>query len=169
MRVTGLGKGSLYNAFGSKRDLYLRIFAEYCKDVVDQSHRALAGGLGASSPSPLERLERYGVTLTRGFGMESPRRGCLLSKATAELAGTDQAVAVQAGHAFDSLAETFGEAVREAQNADEVDPHADPKTLGYLLLSIATGIDCMARADVDKSALTAAAQAAIALLARSAH
>jgi len=98
--------------------------------------------------------------------MESPRRGCFLSKVTVDLAGTDQAVAVQAGHAFDSLAEALSEAVREAQNADEVDPRTDPKTLGYLLLSVATGIDCLARAGVDHTALTDTAQAAIALLPR---
>jgi TetR/AcrR family transcriptional repressor of nem operon len=91
MKATGIGKGSLYNAFGSKRDLYLRIFAKYCRDVVAQHRRALAGGVGPGSPSPLTRIERHVVTLAHSLGMESPRRGCFLSKATVELAGTDRA------------------------------------------------------------------------------
>jgi TetR/AcrR family transcriptional repressor of nem operon len=101
--------------------------------------------------------------------MESPRRGCFLSKATAELAGTDRAVALEARHAIERLAETLTEAVREAQSVDEVDPYADAETLGYVLLSIVTGIDCLSRAAVDGAVLTATAQAAVALLARSTH
>jgi TetR/AcrR family transcriptional repressor of nem operon len=91
MKATGLGKGSLYNAFGSKRELYLRIFAKYCSDIVIQHRRDLAGGVGLSSQSPLTRIERHVVTLAHSLGMESPRRGCFLSKATVELAGTDRA------------------------------------------------------------------------------
>lgn len=169
MKVTGLGKGSLYNAFGSKRDLYLRVLGDYCRDVVIRHRRALAGGAGPSTPSPLARIERHTVGLAHSLGTESPRRGCFLSKATAELAAKDRAVTLEVAHAVESLAETLTEAVREAQNADEVDHYADPKTLGFVLLSIVAGVDCLSRAGVDKTVLTATVQVVVAWLARSDH
>src|ERR1700694_6107279 len=32
--VTGLGKGSLYGAFGDKHALFLRVFDDYCTDTL---------------------------------------------------------------------------------------------------------------------------------------
>src|SRR5215469_2318213 len=32
MAATGLGKGSLYGAFGDKRELFLRVFDDYCAE-----------------------------------------------------------------------------------------------------------------------------------------
>ncbi|MEY2457302.1 MAG: TetR/AcrR family transcriptional regulator, transcriptional repressor for nem operon, partial [Acidimicrobiaceae bacterium] len=41
--ATGLGKGSLYGAFGDKRRLFLRVFDGYCTDVVEQVRQSLDG------------------------------------------------------------------------------------------------------------------------------
>src|SRR5882762_7155245 len=43
MAATGLGKGSLYGAFGSKRELFLRVLDEYCARAVEDVSKALAG------------------------------------------------------------------------------------------------------------------------------
>jgi AcrR family transcriptional regulator len=40
--ATGLGKGSLYGAFGDKHQLFLRVFDGYCADVREQVEQALA-------------------------------------------------------------------------------------------------------------------------------
>ena len=41
--ATGLGKGSLYGAFGDKHALYLRIFDDYIAGAVQSVHDDLAG------------------------------------------------------------------------------------------------------------------------------
>jgi AcrR family transcriptional regulator len=41
--ATGLGKGSLYGAFGDKHQLFLRVFDDYCAGVTEAVRRALAG------------------------------------------------------------------------------------------------------------------------------
>src|SRR3569833_3457972 len=41
--VTGLGKGSLYGAFGGKRELFHRVFDEYCAQAVSGVRRDLEG------------------------------------------------------------------------------------------------------------------------------
>ncbi|HWN31450.1 MAG TPA: TetR/AcrR family transcriptional regulator [Pseudonocardia sp.] len=165
MDATGLGKGSIYLAFGNKHELYLRVFADYCDDIVGQVRQALADGPGAAA-SPLQRLERYVLSLAHAFAAESPHRGCFLSKATADLAGADPAVAERARDAFDRIAGTLAEAIGDAQRAGEIDAAADPRTLGYLLLTVIRGIDCVAKAGVDRSTLSDTARAAVALLPR---
>jgi TetR/AcrR family transcriptional regulator, transcriptional repressor for nem operon len=164
MDATGLGKGSIYQAFGNKHELYLRIFGDYCDDIVGQVQRALVDGPDATSASPVRRLELYLVSIAHAFAAESPHRGCFLSKATADLAGADEAVAERARDAFGLIAGTLGAAIGDAQRAGEVDPAADPRTLGYLLLTVIRGIDCIAKAGVDGSTLSDTARAAIALL-----
>jgi AcrR family transcriptional regulator len=163
MDATGLGKGSIYKAFGNKHDLYLRVFADYCDDIVGQVQRAVAAGPGAPA-SPLERLETYLVSLAHVFGSESPHRGCFLSKATADLAGADTEVADRARAAFERIAATLAVTVRDAQQANEIDPDADPVVLGYLMLSVIRGIDCIAKAGVDEAVLRDTARATVGLL-----
>src|SRR5437667_182856 len=34
MAATGLGKGSIYKAYGNKHELYLRTFTDYCDGIV---------------------------------------------------------------------------------------------------------------------------------------
>ncbi|MDQ1500994.1 MAG: TetR/AcrR family transcriptional regulator, transcriptional repressor for nem operon, partial [Actinomycetota bacterium] len=41
--ATGLGKGSLYGAFGDKHALFLRVFDDYCTDTVNAVRGALEG------------------------------------------------------------------------------------------------------------------------------
>src|SRR5947209_18502970 len=41
--ATGLGKGSLYGAFGDKHALFLRVFDDYCTDVINAVRGALEG------------------------------------------------------------------------------------------------------------------------------
>src|SRR3982074_3201949 len=88
--VTGLGKGSLYGAFGDKHALFLRGFDDYCTDAVNAVRDALRGpDAGADS-----RLRAHVLAVARSTGNDINRRGCLLAKGTAELAGNDPTVAV---------------------------------------------------------------------------
>ncbi|MFE4956114.1 TetR/AcrR family transcriptional regulator [Streptomyces sp. NPDC056653] len=160
MHVMGLGKGSIYKAFGNKHDLYMRVFSGYCEDLVSQTEQALAVG----TTSPVRRLEEYLISLAHLFGSESPRRGCFLTSATTDLAAKDEAVAVQARRTFDGIAAVLASTVRDAQAAEEIDPEADATELGYLLVSVIRGIDCMARSGVEESVLTSAVRTAIRML-----
>src|SRR5437773_12260113 len=85
--VTGLGKGSLYGAFGDKHQLFLRVFDEYCADMV----RAVRAGLDGPDATAYRRLQAQVLAVASSTGNDTQHRGCLLAKATAELAGSDPA------------------------------------------------------------------------------
>jgi AcrR family transcriptional regulator len=80
-KATGLGKGSLYGAFGDKHQLFLRVFDEYCAGAVAGADARLAG------PED-QALQRAHGWLLASAG-SSDERGCLLAKGTAELSGED--------------------------------------------------------------------------------
>ncbi|MFJ4851115.1 MULTISPECIES: TetR/AcrR family transcriptional regulator [unclassified Streptomyces] len=166
MDATGLGKGSIYKAFGNKRELYVRVFADYCQGLVAQARDQLQDGPRAVLSSPVARLEQYLVSIASAFAAESPHRGCFLTKATADLAGEDEKVAQVARRAFDELAGIFAATIRDAQTAGEVADHADADALGYVLLSVIRGIDSIAKAGVDAATLERTARSAVALVPR---
>ena len=92
--ATGLGKTSLYGAFGDKHALYLRIFDEYSAAAVRGVAEELAARTRARSSGSARTCWR-----TRPRSACNPR-GCLLARGTAELAGSDEAVADRARQAF---------------------------------------------------------------------
>ncbi|MEI5099038.1 helix-turn-helix domain-containing protein [Streptomyces sp. PmtG] len=81
----GIGKGSLYNAFGSKHALFERALRRY-RDT--QAH-ALIGLLESGGPVK-ERL-RSALELLVAMDLADPdRRGCMAVNAAAELASADR-------------------------------------------------------------------------------
>lgn len=150
MEVTGLGKGSIYKAFGNKRDLYLRTLTDYADALAAAVETALSR---ETHPSPRVRLERFLLAVAEAFTAQTPRHGCYLAKGTVDRAAIDEAVAEVARRSFERIAGLFERTVREAQEVGEMDSGADAKALGYLATTVMRGIDGMARAGVDRAVL----------------
>jgi TetR/AcrR family transcriptional repressor of nem operon len=158
MDATGLGKGSLYAAFGDKRGLYLRVLAEYAGQGVTDVDAAL------HRPEPaLAALRAYLLDMARG---SASGPSCLLASSTAELAATDADVKACVGQTFRALQASLVAAVRRAQDEGDVDPAADAEALGGMLLAVARGMEALGHAGTDAEALARTADAAIASLPR---
>ncbi|MEZ5248235.1 MAG: TetR/AcrR family transcriptional regulator [Ilumatobacteraceae bacterium] len=87
--ATGLGKGSLYGAFGTKHDVFSRVFDDYCRHIVT----IVEGALDGPPETAMDRLATYLRGLARRTADDADRRGCLLAKGTAELANRDPVIA----------------------------------------------------------------------------
>jgi AcrR family transcriptional regulator len=158
MDATGLGKGSLYAAFGDKRGLYLRVLDRYATDAVSGVRTALEGegpGLAALRACLLGQAHS-----------SSSGPSCLLASSTAELAGTDADVGARVGQAFDALEASFVAAIRRAQADGDVDPTADAESLGVMLLAVARGLEALGHGGTSEDHLVMAAEAALAGLPR---
>src|SRR5882757_1045981 len=81
--ATGLGKGSLYGAFGDKHQLFLRVFDGYCTDIGELVAQTLAG----PDSEAFERLREHVFGVVTNTVADTQGRGCLLARGTAELAG----------------------------------------------------------------------------------
>jgi TetR/AcrR family transcriptional regulator, transcriptional repressor for nem operon len=158
--ATGLGKGSLYGAFGDKHQLFLRTFDDHCAGLAEAVRRALDG----PDAGAYERLRAHVLAVANATASDVRLRGCLLAKGTAELAGQDPAVAATARRTFAAIQELISSCIAAAQRAGDIKPDADPTRLAGLLLAVLRGIEALGKGGSSPESLRAIAETALALL-----
>ncbi len=138
MRVSGLGKGSLYAAFGDKHQLFLRILRDY----TEASHATLRRTLN-ETPRAIDGLR----LILRAPLVDSSheRRGCLLANSTLELESTDSDVRAHAQRAYDTSAGLITQSVKRAQEQGDIPASQDALELARGLLAAQQGILFMTR------------------------
>jgi AcrR family transcriptional regulator len=161
--ATGLSRSSLYGAFGDKHALFLRAFAQYCDDNAAAIERELAG----DEPGARGRLERHLRSMIADPA--AAQRGCLLAKATAELAGEDADVVRIATGFYARYERALSACVRGAQAAGDVRADLDPAAAAGLLLSVLRGSETLARAGHPAAALESTVDTAMEVLAAPSH
>jgi len=158
--ATGLGKGSLYGAFGDKHQLFLRTFDNHCAELIDAVRRALDG----PDTGACERLRAHVLAVADATASDVCRRGCLLAKSTAELSERDPAVAETARRTFAAIEELLTSCIAGAQRAGDIERDADPARLAGLLLAVLRGIEALGKGGSSPDSLHAIAETALALL-----
>ncbi|WP_344056401.1 TetR/AcrR family transcriptional regulator, partial [Prauserella halophila] len=140
MRASGLGKGSLYGAFGDKHQLFLRVLREYN----DTNDRMLRERL-ASVPQAIDFVREFAHGPSRDSTGASAQRGCLLANSTAELATSMPDVAAEARRSYDATAGILTEAIERAQCEGDVDPGVDAGEVAYAVLAAQLGVVALGR------------------------
>ena len=153
MRVSGLGKGSLYAAFGDKRRLFLRALRSY----TDESHGHLRDAL-AEAPRALDALRRFLEAPVDDPTGAGTRRGCLMANSTCEPGNADPEVLDHAHRTYETSTALVADCVVRAQREGDVPAGADPIALARALLAAQQGIVFMSRTGLDTTTLTATAR-----------
>ncbi|MFC4507708.1 MULTISPECIES: TetR/AcrR family transcriptional regulator [Streptomyces] len=138
----GIGKGSLYNAFGSKRELFDRALRRY----LDLQNSAVTEVLEGSGPVR-ERLRKALHFIAQTDLADPDRRGCLGLNAAMEFGRTDESVTVQVQGMFDRMEGAFRALIEEGQRAGEIDAGRDAKALASMLLNTVNGMRLTARVE----------------------
>ncbi|QAT88488.1 TetR family transcriptional regulator [Corallococcus coralloides] len=149
MQATGLGKGSLYGAFGDKHQLFLKVFDTYCVSSLESVKKTLEG----PDAGALERLRQYMLGVATASAAPANRRGCLLARGTSELAAQDAHVADRALETFQGLEAAFVRCLEQAQSHGDLAAHADPRKLGAMLLAVFRGLEAVGKAGMDEASL----------------
>jgi TetR/AcrR family transcriptional regulator, transcriptional repressor for nem operon len=79
-KSTGVQRGSLYNAYGDKEEIFLRVFERYADRFVADARTAL------KKPGLREALVDFFVFAIRSITQGEPARGCLSTKIAVEAA-----------------------------------------------------------------------------------
>lgn len=136
----GIGRGSLYNAFGSKHELFERALGRYR----DSQLVALVDMLEA--PGPVKERVRAALAFLAEIDIDTgERRGCLAVNTAAERAGTDEVSIEIVRRMFDRTEDSFRAMLEEGQRSGEISGDRDPFALSSMLLNAAVGLRLMAR------------------------
>ncbi|MEU5564944.1 TetR/AcrR family transcriptional regulator [Micromonospora musae] len=157
MRVSGLGKGSLYAAFGDKHQLFLRALRSYNDTSCGYLREMLT-----STPRALDALRAFLAAPVSDPGGAAARRGCLMANSTYELATADPDVLAEARRTYERTSALVAECVVRAQHEGDVPADADPIETARALLAAQQGLVFMGRTglDIDKLTVTARTLAA---------
>ena len=158
-RATGLGKQSIYNTFGGKRDLFLRALERSTSTHVDR----LTVELSSETASPLERIRAHLDALAITFTSEGPLDS-LFTKATVELADRDPDVAEAARRAYRRLEDEYAGCIEQAQTAGEVDATVDARALATYFIAVTRGMEVLGTAGADRSVLLGVGRASFTTL-----
>jgi AcrR family transcriptional regulator len=162
MKATGLGKGSLYGAFGDKHQLFLKALGIYAGERVVGIQEALAG-----EGSAVERLRAaFDVPEPAGGDVQEATRGCLLANSSTELAALDDEVLACARKTYQAVEDLLVDIVALAVAEGDLPAGTVPRDLGRLLFAVQQGVEFLSKTGMEPAALRQIGRSAAAALLR---
>ncbi|GAA3703470.1 TetR/AcrR family transcriptional regulator [Microlunatus aurantiacus] len=155
----GIGKGSLYHAFGGKRQLYDLALQRY----LDGQHAVVSSWLESSGPVK-DRL-RAALLFpleTDLAGLE--HRGCLAINSAVEFGAADAEVATAIRSLLDHTQQVLATLVREGQRTGELRSTPESDAVAGLLMTSIVGLRALARVEDGAGRMRAVVDATIDLL-----
>jgi TetR/AcrR family transcriptional regulator, transcriptional repressor for nem operon len=150
MKATGLGKGSLYGAFGDKHQLFVKVLNDYAHETSDGVCEAIG------------RDERA-IDVLRNFFLPDPAvdsegavkasRGCFLANSSTELAARDPEVIGCARATYQAVEDCLTNGVARAVAEGDLPEDTNPRELGRLLLTILQGQQFLLKTEMSPEAL----------------
>ncbi|MBQ1030308.1 TetR/AcrR family transcriptional regulator [Micromonospora sp. C97] len=152
VRATGLGKQSLYNAFGGKRELFLRALSEDREEAT----RAVSEALGHEDASALEQIRGHMLRLAIELS-SSGRRVSLTTRALVESTGEDDPLSTATKAGIEQLAEVYAQCLEHAREDGDLPDDANVQSLAVYFVAVTRGMELLGRAGVGRAVLTAVA------------
>ncbi|QDV05245.1 HTH-type transcriptional repressor ComR [Planctomycetes bacterium Poly30] len=136
----GIGRKSLYDTFGSKRELYLRSLRKYADTVI----QSICDGLEREGVGALANLERVLGKLQKHHGSDGSL-GCLLGVAIGQIGADDEELAAFLRGVLDGMEQAFERCLREAMGAGEVRSDLQPRDAARQLVALSQGMALLGR------------------------
>lgn len=152
----GIGRGSLYNAFTSKRALFERALRRYHEREAMRIIQVLDG-----PGPPRERLRAALSLVVTAALSDDERRGCMIANTAIEFADGDELINHLVRRTFDRQEAAFRSTIEEGQRAGDIDRAADAGALAALFLATINGIRVLGKADPNPQRLAGLADTAL--------
>ncbi|WBB80221.1 TetR/AcrR family transcriptional regulator [Micromonospora sp. WMMD882] len=159
VRATGLGKQSLYNAFGGKRELFLRALSEDREEAT----RAVSEALGHDDALPLERIRGHLLMMAIEFS-SSERRVSLATRALVESTGAEDPLSTTTKAGIEQLAGVYARCLEHARENGDLPADANVQSLAVYFVAVTRGMELLGRAGVGRAVLTGVALDALRVL-----
>jgi TetR/AcrR family transcriptional repressor of nem operon len=154
----GIGRKSLYDTFGNKRQLFIKALQFYSDSVVRQMFRELN-----KEGSPLENVRRLMRTLQDSHSMPESK-GCLLGVSMAQFRTNDEEMAEMLRRHMKAVEEAFYKTFKRAQDLGELDGNTNIRDLARLFMGIQQGLALIGRVQDAPAVPRSIVNAALAVL-----
>lgn len=155
MAGTGLNKGSLYNAFGGKRQLFVRALLKY-----DADRRQTLLSKLESLDDPLQAVTGFFDAILTETLTDEERKGCFLFNTALDLGVHDEEVQALVSKGVREIEAFFRRCIEVGQARNEIDTNINPEDTSKALLSMAIAIRVLGRGTYTTSSLTSIANEA---------
>ncbi len=155
-----INKGSLYNAFGNKKDLFTRAFLKY-----DRENRQAAIRQLEAMEDPVAAIRTLFDGLVAESEADRERKGCLLVNTALDLPNQPEDVQGMVTSALEEFEQFFLRMIERAQARGQVSKDLDARKAAKSLLTQVVGLRVMARGVFDSGSLKAIGDQALAQLA----
>jgi TetR/AcrR family transcriptional repressor of nem operon len=159
LTAMNLNRGSLYDTFGDKRQLFLNVIDRYCATFASSKYSLL------NQPGPaLPTLRRFIVGMIEGGLADPQRRGCLISNTIMELSPHEQEIAARLRQALKWAEDMFFEILTRAKQQGELKKGQDPRALARFLITTMQGTIVMIKAGMPADVVKQTAETALSIL-----
>ncbi|MCW8916402.1 MAG: TetR/AcrR family transcriptional regulator [Magnetovibrio sp.] len=142
--ATGLNRGSLYNAFGDKAQLFAQVMEHY---KANSPARQLVQAPEGTSPRTL--IQDFLTALVLRAQKDPDRKGCLITNTAAGLYGCDEAMNEWICNTLETLENVLTKVIILGQERSEITSERDAQTLARFLVTTAQGINVIASSQVN--------------------
>ena len=136
-----IGRASFYNAFGDKHEIFMMALRQF---FVRTDEEIIIKTL-EKEESRLEAIKQVFQVVTDALSGDALQRGCLIVNAAIEVAPSDEEVAVFVREYSHRCESAFYDALRRAQQYDEIPQNLDLRATARFLFSTLHGMRVTAR------------------------
>jgi TetR/AcrR family transcriptional repressor of nem operon len=144
----GIGRTSIYGAFGGKEGLFLEVVDHYDATYSFKLRAALKG-----AGSLREKIERYFTELLAAFADPYLPLGCLITNVAAEGDRGATRLGRKIASSIGRTEDVFYQLLREGQATGEVEVSVDARALARYFVTITHGLSTLAKGLPNGSAL----------------
>jgi len=140
--ATGLGKGSLYKAFGDKQSLFIQALAKY----EEYSFREMGPRIAAAANATEAVRSFLDFALCRGVSDDGCRRGCMAANTVTELANEDPVVIEFLQKGMKKMMAVLTGLIEQGQATGEFRSDATAESLAEFLAMLNVGLSTYSKA-----------------------
>jgi TetR/AcrR family transcriptional repressor of nem operon len=155
----GIGRGSIYDTFGSKRGLFMQAFEHYIT-----MYHATFRELVANASTPAGSIISVFDGAIAALVTEGSRDGCFIVNTAVELAAHDDEVAEVIATVFRQIEQAFQALIEQGQETGDIPRTVDSGSTARSLLSLHIGLRILTRSNPDVAVLEAIKSQARALI-----
>lgn len=140
LQAMNINKGSLYNSFGSKRDLFIKVQQYYSDNYLDSFSRQLD-----ESNDAITLIKNSFLDIVTKGTHATFMKGCFLGNTILEQASMDEELKKMAADTLKKMENLYFKHIKQAQASKQLATKEDPRTLARHLTNLWNGIHISAR------------------------